>query len=237
MLFRLVIENLGNRSVRFDSEPVVVDFSMSIERSDGTNVPCIAPHPQTGMGPAVALKSKERTVLFEGLDIADQYLLTSPGTYRVQYTGQDGRSAEFGKVAIPASNTVTIKVVDGPVRPSRLLARTLFDVVQPSGWRVEIDKEGDVVPRGRSSVNGTAMVLIRDGRNKMKGDERRALIWVTASPSAIATPELDEKGRGPAAAIGRCSWGEVYLWSAVASPEELTTIRKLTTAALKIDER
>jgi hypothetical protein len=233
--FRLVMENLTSRAVQFDPQQVAVNSSMSIERIDGTNVPYIKGSVQTAiMGDLPILKPRERKVLFEGLDIADQYLLTSPGTYKVRFRGQ---GEGFGGVAIPASNAVTVRVTDGPLKPSRLLARTLFDAVQASGWRLAIYKEGDVVPVGRSSVNGTALALTLDGRTKYKGDAPRALIWVTASPSAIMPPEPDVKRVSPAEAIGRCQWGEVYLWSANASAEELSTIRKLTATALKIDER
>jgi hypothetical protein len=211
---------------------------MSIERSDGTNVLCIVPPVQTGMGRGVVLNPGERTVLLEGLDIADQYLLTSPGIYKFRFKGQPGYPRQFGmegSVDIPASNAVTISVADGPVKPSRLLARKLFDAAQTSGWRLEFLEEGDVVPVGRSSVNGTFMALSHGLRSK--GDVVRALVWVTASPSVITPPKPGDNHWSPAEALGRCPWGEVYLWSAIASPEELSTVRKLTATALEIDER
>jgi hypothetical protein len=228
MLFRLVVENLGSRAVQIETAQAAVNSSMAIERSDGANVPYIAGSVQTGMGRRV-LKPGERTVLFADLDIADQYLLTSPGTYKVTFRGQDGGD---GSVMIPASNAVTIRVADGPVKPSRLVARNLLDEMKASGWRLEFVKDGDVVPLGRSSVNGTTVALSHGRRSK---DDPFVLIWVTASPSAIKPARPDEKRWSPAEAIGRCPWGEVYVWSATA--EELSTVRKLTTTALKIDER
>ena len=229
MWFRLVLENLGTRAVRIETAQVAVNSSMAIERSDGTNVPYIAGSVQTGMGGKV-LNPGESTVLFDKLDIADQYLLTSPGTYKVRFRGQD--VGDVGQVAIPASNAVTIRVAEGPVRPSRVVARTLLDAVQASGWRLEFVKEGDVVPAGRSSVNGTTVALSHGRRSK---DDPFVFVWVTASASAIKPFKPDEKHWGPAEAIGRCPWGEVYVWSPTA--EELSTVRRLTATALKIDER
>jgi hypothetical protein len=231
MSFRLVMENSGSRAVQFDPQQVGVNSSMSIERSDGTNVPYIAPLVQTFiMGDPPVLKPGERAVLLEALDIADQYLLTSPGTYKVRFRGRDGDVIRFrgqdgnvGEVDIPGSNAVAIRVTDGPV--------------QASGWCLAIYKEGDVVPVGRSSANGTALALTRDGRTTNKGHAPSAMIWVTASPSAITPPEPDAKRLSPAETIGHCEWGEVYLWSANASAEDLSTIRKLTATALKLDER
>ena len=247
--FRLDVKNVGHRTVEFAAEQFHLRASMSIERSDGMNVPYIKSLPQTGFGDDVVLKPGQRTVLVDGLDIADWYLLTSPGTYTIQFGGGDGHYpdvVEDGRdpasnvptirgAGIPASNVLTIRVADGPVRPSRSLTRKLLDAVQASGLRLEIDEEGDVVPLGRSSVSGTALAVIRDGRYMAFGENRRAQIWVTASASAIVQPKPGEKYLSPAEAIGHCAWGEVYLWSAVASEEEL--IRRLTVAALKIDER
>ena len=238
ILFRLVVENQGSRAVHFAFEQLHVHYSMSIERSDGTNVPCIVPPVQTGMGRGVVLNPGERTVLLEGLDIADQYLLTSPGIYKFQFKGQPGYPSQFemeGSVDIPASNAVTISVADGPVKPSRLLARKLFDAAQTLGWRLEFLEEGDVVPVGRSSVTGTFMALSHGLRDK--DDATRALVWVTTSLSAIAAAKPDEHRWSPAVALGRCPWGEVYLWSAIASTEELNTVRKLTATALEIEGR
>jgi hypothetical protein len=211
---------------------------MSIERSDGTNLPCVVPPVQTGMGRGVVLDPGERTVLLEGLDIADQYLLTSPGIYKFQFKGQPGypRYGDMaGSADIPASNAVTISVADGPLKPSRLLARKLFDAAQTLGWRLEYLTEGDVAPVGRSSVNGTTFALSHG--LPTKEDASRTLVWVTTSPSAIAAANPDEHRLSPAVALGRCPWGEVYLWTAIASPDELSTVRKLIATALEIDGR
>jgi hypothetical protein len=116
-----------------------------------------------------------------------------------------------------------------------LLARKLFDAAHTSGWRLEFLEEGDVVPVGRSSVNGTFLALSHGLQSK--GDVMRAQVWVTASPSAITPPKPGENRWSTAEALGHCRWGEVYLWSAIASPEELSTVRKFTATALEIDER
>jgi hypothetical protein len=162
ILFRLEMENLRRRVVHYDPQQVAVNSSMSIEGTGGVNVPFVGGSVQTVMfGDLPALNPRERTVLFEALDIADQYLLTSPGTYSVRFRGQDNA---FGDVAIPASNAITIRVADGQLRPD--------------------------AQRGR-----------------------------------IAEP------------IGRCPWGEVYLWSGSAPTEELSAVREMISTALKIEGR
>jgi len=230
MLFRLVIENLGRRAVKVDPIQVAINSSMAIETGDGVSVPYIKGWIQTGIGQLV-LKPGERAVLFEALDIADQYLLTSPGTYNVQFKHQYSGDPDTASIDIPASNVLTITMTDGAVKPSRLVARKLLDAMQPSGWSLRWVKEGDVVPIGRSSVNGTIVVFSR-GRVMTK-DDLPVRLWVTASPSGTTPPKQDEKRESPAEPIGRCPWGDVYL---SASTEEFSTVRKLATAALQIEE-
>jgi hypothetical protein len=195
-------------------------------------VPYIASSVQTAiMGDLPTLKPGERTVLFEALDIADQYLLTSPGTYTVRFRGQD---RVFGDVGIPVSNAILVRVSDGPVQPSRLIARRLFDMGKVSDLQVAIAKEGTVVPLGRSSSNGAFFTLRRGTR--AKGGDLRVLIWVIDGPSAVEPNSQDAQRGLTAESIGRCQWGEVYLWSGAADAEELSSVRKLIETALKIEE-
>ncbi len=229
IVVRLVMENVGNRVVQYDAGQVAVNSSMSIERDGGVKVPFVAMPAQTGGG-SRPLKPGEECVLFETLDIADQYLITSPGTYTVRFQGRD---EGFGDVAIPPSNAITIRVADGPVRTSRVLARKLFDIGQAPEWQVGVVEEGEVVPLGRSSTAGTTLALSRAGRSK---DEiLRALIWVTAHPSAVEPANQGTGRERLSESIGRCPWGEVYLWSGTAPAKELNTVRKLIATALQVE--
>lgn len=231
ILLRLEIENLGSRVIRYDPTQVAINSSMSIEGNDGGTVPSIAGSVQTG-GDSQALNPGQRTVLFETLDIADQYLITSPGRYKVQFKGL-GKG--FADTAIPASNVITIRVADGPLRPSRQIARSLFDTAQSSGWRVRVSEEGSVVPIGRASAKGASFVLRRG--SETKANPLRVLLWVTATPSAIEPSGQDAQRGRTAERIGRCPWGEVYLWSGTAPAAELRTVRELIATALRFDER
>ena len=231
ILLLLEMENMGSRVIRYDPTQVAINSSMSIEGSDGVKVPSIAGNVQTG-GDSQALNPGERTVLFERLDIADQYLITSPGTYTVRFMGQ-GKG--LGAEAIPPSNAITIHVADGPVQPSRMIARKLIDMEQTSGWRTRIVKEGSVAPIGRASAKGASFVLRRG--SETKANALRVLLWVTATPSAIEPSGQDAQRGRTAERIGRCQWGEVYLWSGTAPAEELRTVRELIATALIIGEQ
>jgi hypothetical protein len=111
----------------------------------------------------------------------------------------------FADTPIPPSNAITIRVADGPVRPSRQIARSLFDTGLPPGWRVYVYEEGKVVPLGRSSETGTALALRRAGRSL--ADAHVVLIWVTASFSPLESPKQDGRVKvqpnGSVAARGR----------------------------------
>jgi hypothetical protein len=229
ILLRLEMENVGSRVIHYDPAQVAINSSMYIERNDGVEVPYIAPGAQTGGG-SLPLNPGERAVLFETLDIADQYLLTAPGSYTVRFRGQD---MGFADTPIPPSNAITIRLADGPVRPSRQLARSVFDAGLPPGWSVHVYGEGKVVPLGRSSQTGTALALRRAGRSL--ADAHVVLIWVTASFSPLESPKQDGARERTAEPIGRCPWGEVYLWSGSATAEELSALRTLITSALSIE--
>jgi hypothetical protein len=229
ILLRLEMENVGSRVIHYDAAQVAINSSMYIEGNDGVEVPSIAPGAQTGGG-SRPLNPGERAVLFETLDIAGQYLFTAPGSYTVRFRGQD---EGFADTPIPPSNVITIRVADGPVRPSQQIARSLFDAGLPPGWRVHVYGEGKVVPLGRSSETGAALALRRQGRSL--ADAHVVLIWVTASFSPLESPKQDGAREGTAEPIGRCPWGEVYLWSQNVTAEELSAIRTLITSALRIE--
>jgi len=229
IVLRLEMENVGSRVIHYDAAQVAINSSMYIEGIDGVEVPSIAPGAQTGGG-SLPLNPGERAVLFETLDIAGQYLLTAPGSYTVRFRGQD---RGFADTPIPPSNAITIRVADGPVRPSRQIARSLFDAGLPPGWRVYVYEEGKVVPLGRSSETGTALALRRAGRSL--ADAHVVLIWVTTSFSPLESPKQDGALERTAEPMGRCPRGEVYLWSETATAEELSAIRTLITSALRIE--
>jgi len=220
LVFRLEMENVGERVVKYDPAQVALNSSMAIAGSDGAQIPYIAMRAQTGGG-SWPLEPGERRVLFETLDIADQYLITSPGTYTVRFKGQN---------AIPASNPVTIRVAEGTLRPSRVIAKRLFDAAQGSGWEVGIVEEGNVLPLGRTAVFGTALALRRAGW----GLDRSLLVWVTGRPSVPQTAESMEAWQ-VSEPLGPSPSGDVYWWSRKVPEEELKTARTLLVTALKIE--
>ena len=231
MYFGLVMENVGKRTIRFDAQQVAVNESMSIQGEDGADVPYVLGGVQTaGMGDLPTLDPGQRIYLFDVLDITDQYLITSPGTYAVRFKGQD---ASFGDVAIPASNAVTIRVSDAPIPPSRTMAKKLFDLAQASGWTFSTSRHGDVVPFGRTKSTGASFSLRRSRPTKHGGPAVR--IWVVPSPSAVE-PESREAQLGYIAEpIGSCPWGEVYLWANAEAADEVSTVHEAIVAALEIE--
>ncbi|HJQ97436.1 MAG TPA: hypothetical protein VJ826_03925 [Candidatus Polarisedimenticolaceae bacterium] len=217
MLFRLEVENIGDRIVQFDAGQVHVNASMSVEGSDGVAAPYVAGMAQTGGGPH-PLRPGERRILFDALDIEKQYLLTSAGTYTVRFRGQD---EGFGDTAIPASNPITIRVADGAVRPSRSIGRMFVDASQSSGWRVEYVRDVDA---------GTALALSRGKRAKLGTPWVR--VWVV-SPSETPSPDAEEAPQP----LGHSAWGEVYWSLRNATADEESAARKLVVTTLGIEER
>ena len=78
MQFRLEMENVGKRTIEYDSQQVALNHSMLIKDSAGEECPYIAPSCQTVGGPC-PLEPGKKVVLFDKLDVAQQYLIQKPG--------------------------------------------------------------------------------------------------------------------------------------------------------------
>lgn len=230
MRFRLEMQNVGSETVQFDPQQVDVNNSVIIAGPGGKELPYIAPWCQTLGGPR-PLKPGEQVVLFDGLDIAEQYLVTEPGQYTVQFRGQD---QAFGEVPIPPSNTIRIQVTDGPLRTSRAIASHLVSVTPEARWKLSVVSEGEVTPSGRSSTRGVHLYLVR--RAALKSDLVFVHFWVTERPTDVV-----EERTGQTATIaehlGHSQWGDVYMRADAAVTRFWPEIRRDIRKALKLVTR
>jgi hypothetical protein len=228
MRVRLEIENVGEKVVRFDAQQADVNGSLILRTPDGAEAPYIAAGVQTAGGPR-PLKPGERAALFDKLDIAEQYLIDEPGEYSVRFRGLD---EGFGEIPIPPSNTITIKVAQGPIPTSRLFARQLLEILPAPAWRVSVDREGELAPFGRGASTGTSLVIDLVGRSKI--DSARIFIWVVSKPAPISIEKSRDRTGVTAEEIGRCEWGSVYIWAGDGIQEKWPDFRAKIIAALKV---
>jgi len=227
MRFRLEMQNVGSKTVRSDPQQVDVNNSMIIRDLGGKELPYIAPVCQTLGGPR-PLKPGEQVVLFDELDITEQYLVTKPGQYTVQFRGQD---QAFGEVPIPPSNTIRIRVAAGPLRTSRAIASHLVAVAPEARWKLSVVSEGEVTPSGRSSTRGVLLYLVRWAT--LKSDLVFVHIWVTEGPTD-AVEKRTEQTATIAEHLGHSQWGDIYMRADAGVTRFWPEIRRDIRKALKL---
>jgi hypothetical protein len=164
MKFRLELKNFGPTAVHYDSQAVAGNSSLVVRDPQGQLVPYIGGSFQTGnFIPLPSLAPGKTVVLFDGLDLASQYLLVRPGKYTVQFRGisdeAEAKAEEqsrrrrsevgakfFGEkmdwrewdgALIPTSNSAGIDVQPGAVPPVKRIAARLLDVL-PKEWMMSV---------------------------------------------------------------------------------------------------
>ncbi len=119
LLFRLELINDGELELGY----INVNNSMTITDEHGDRIPCTADEFQI-FGASHAIKPGERDVLFDNFDISSQYAFTTPGKYKVQFSGkgiqiferieEHGDAGHHGKVTMTdmriPSNVVEIEI-------------------------------------------------------------------------------------------------------------------------------
>ena len=164
MKFRLVVKNFGRSDVPYDCQGLDGNSSLVVRDPQGRVVPYIGGSFQTASPlPLPLLAPGETAILFDGLDLASQYLIVKSGKYTVQFHGindaaeakakeqAERRSSEvWGKrfrdkfdwrewsgALIPTSNSAVIEVQPGTVPPVKHIAARLLDVL-PKEWGMSV---------------------------------------------------------------------------------------------------
>ncbi len=84
VVLRLELANNSDMDLAYDGQQVRVNHSLIVRDENGKEVPYTAGPVQT-CGGDFALPSGQKVVLFDGLDISQQYALDKPGRYTVQF--------------------------------------------------------------------------------------------------------------------------------------------------------
>jgi hypothetical protein len=201
MRFRLEMLNVSKKVVQYDAQQVDVNDSMLVIGPDGKVVPYIASGCQT-TGGGQPLKPGESVVLFKELDVADQYLMSKPGRYKVQYRKGD---KAFGEVDFPASNVIEIDITKGKPKPSDAILEKMIPIVPGKDWEAKKSYSGEVAPEGRETTTGHHLYFIR--LRALKADLRFVNVWITDKPVAEKAKERKTKSTF----AGTSQWGNVYI--------------------------
>jgi hypothetical protein len=105
-LLALSLENVSDKPIRYDPQQVDCNDSLIVKRNGVSPVPF--------RGEVVSTTGESKTIepgnivpLFYRLILEEQYDISQPGMYTVQFRGRDGHGEA---AAIPASNVVTLRM-------------------------------------------------------------------------------------------------------------------------------
>ena len=208
---------------------------MRISDPDGKPVPYVGGGFQTGRkGEAPSIAPGETAVLFNGLDLTNQYLFAKAGSYALQYR-------DTWDPVIPGSNTITVKMQPGTLPMSMQVPARLIDIL-PKKWSMslnmrvaEVDQNGNITPPGRESGAGTYLQLVRDWNM-----ERSLLVPIWIAEHRLARKETagvgkDSKPGEVADYLGKGADGYVYWILGDWVEKEWPDIRAKVKAAMRIE--
>jgi hypothetical protein len=243
--FRLEMKNFGKTDRKFDSQSVDVNGSIRISGPDRKPVRYVAGGFQTG-GHSRSIAPAETVVLFDKLDLADQYVMVKPGMYTLQFRGTNVIwDSESG---IPSSAEVTIEMRPGKAPASMQVPARLAEII-PAKWALSLNgrvyevENGKISPPGWESGRGTFVSLIPPSGSKRYPlsvrvwiAERR-LAWTGTRPFWVGK-EKTQKEVTPAEAavyLGKGTDGHVY-WNLPKQAEtQWPDIRAKIKSALRIE--
>lgn len=134
MPVRVEMKNISSGVIEYDSQGFGINDSFLVTHGDGAEVPHVGGSAQT-TGGGRPLEPGETVELADFVDLAAEYLVAKPGSYRVQ---SRSRGAAFGNVAFPASNVLEFKVARGKLNPAQSVAARLISVLPDDTWEVEV---------------------------------------------------------------------------------------------------
>lgn len=236
MEFRLEMTNVGESTVKYDSQQVKVNNSMLIRGPDGKIALYVDMYHQTIGGPR-PLKLGETVTLFDRYNVEEDYYIAKPGRYTVQFRGEEG----FGDVEIPQSNVVEIELEPGEISASYAVVGRILDVLPNSeGWQSRRwTKTGewelfwhrystDFTPQGRNRSKCTRIDLVRSAT--YKDDLVVVGVWVTE----VAVNAEEGFGGIISEYLGASRWGHVYVLAPSEAEEHWTDVRQKISQALGI---
>jgi hypothetical protein len=229
--FRLEMKNFGKLVRAFDSQSVDVNNSIEITGPDGKSVPYVAGLYQTA-GETRYIEPGQTAILSDRLDLADQYLITSRGTYTLRFVGRnviwDMQSA------IPPSAKIAIAMRPGTLPREMQVPARLIEIL-PANWHTSLNmrvaevQDGKITPPGCDSGLGT--YLASDSDTAGKEGRTKIQFWV-ADRELVAK---DAKGEQRAEFLGKGADGYVYWIVPKEAKKAWPDVEKKVRAALKIE--
>ncbi len=193
---RLLLRNRGARPAVYDAQQAGINGSLDVEGPSSRYI--FGSHQTSGQDRR--LDPGEEVVLFESLDVAEQYLIAGEGTYRIRFSGRgldihpgesDPELRRDRSEILLVSNEVRVEVGPGK-RPTWVEIGLRCEGVLPEGWSLSVH-------RGE----GARVALVTLTRVHSMKDQ---LAWISV---AIG-------GESPGAGwqdLGESRWGRAFMSS------------------------
>ncbi|MDD5326542.1 MAG: hypothetical protein PHY02_01860 [Phycisphaerae bacterium] len=179
MEFGLVLKNISDSEKKYDPQRAIGMHSLIVKTADNSRVYYKAGPYQTSGGPR-PIESGEVVTLFENRDISDEFAITKPGKYTVQFRG-------FYR--LPASNVIEFEVKTRGTPDERdVLIDQVIDVLPDANWLAMAPKRFRHAPAGRKEE--TISIILRHLGGE-KGGDVLVFLWKTNSPMDV-TEEKEE---------------------------------------------
>jgi hypothetical protein len=237
--FRLELKNFGNRERAYDSQGVDVNGRIQVKNQDGKPVPYVRGSFQTA-GHSKSIAPGTTAILFDGIDLAEQYLFIKPGTYTLQFLGTDVIWKLESK--IPPSDKITIEMKPGTLPLSMQVPARLIEIL-PEKWYLTLNRrvyevEDDMItPPGWESGRGTYVSINSVNSNK-EGGVPCVKVWVAENKLTWIGKVRTKKVAKPdesAIYLGKGADGHVYMIIPEKAEKEWPDMRDKVRSALRIE--
>jgi hypothetical protein len=219
MYFGLVLKNTGDTVKEYDHQGISHNALIIINANN--NEAYYKKGPFQTQGAPHQIDSGKIVTLFENRNIADEYVMTKPGIYTIQFRG-----GYFGSY-FPASNIIRFEVKPGTPDVRDLLINSLVEIIPDANWLV-MTVPKIKTPAGRKGAEGISIVLYRV-RSRI-----RVILWKTES---IA--EVDKQSEDPQTSdyLGKDASGYFYITIPSKALDYWPTMKEDIIKALKIEDK
>jgi len=203
MNFGLVLKNVSD-SLKWYDHQAISHNSLLIKAPDSNEV-YYKKGPFQTLGAAHPIDKGEIVTLFENRNITNEYVITEPGKYRIQF--RKGSYGIFIDSTFPASNIIEFEVKRGTSRKEDRILSRLIDILPNKKWQLaRISNSSSDRPAGRKKVKNTfSCDLLRIAA--LKKDVVTIRLWITPKRTKVNKQRKDDL---VSAYLGKTSLGHAY---------------------------
>jgi hypothetical protein len=204
MKFGLVLKNIDN-SLKWYDHQAISHNSLMIKDPNANEV-YYKKGPFQTSGTDHPIDRGEIVTLFEDRNITDEYLITKPGRYSIQFRG--GNYGAAVDSTFPSSNIIKFEVKEGTLPKEDRIISQLIEILPNKKWQLARSSDpSSEAPSGREKVKNTfACSLLRVAG--LKKDVVTVRLWITPKRTKVKKRREDER---VSEYLGKTAYGHAYI--------------------------